>query len=84
MGILTFNGLTARRLYKSFGVKELNYINTTQPKKVIVAKLANNLCLLYKLAVLSATKPYSEFFGLSQKILTQYLRLVHVRGSSEQ
>jgi hypothetical protein len=29
LGILIFKGLTARRLYKSFGVKWLNYYNST-------------------------------------------------------
>jgi hypothetical protein len=37
LGILIFKGLTARRLYKSFGVKGLN-----DPKKNVFLKLAYN------------------------------------------
>jgi hypothetical protein len=32
LGILIFKGLTARRLYKSFGVKELNFLKHIPPE----------------------------------------------------
>jgi hypothetical protein len=47
MGILIFKGLTARRIYKSFGVKGLNSICTISSQKLWYMLLGTELAFLF-------------------------------------